>query len=215
MPLRLMSIHSLRLVGGMAVLDFLNSCNGRRPGTSLGEVAESLLTLEDVIYWFQHANLISTAERDHLLALIPASSYQQNNAYQQMIAFREQLYGLFFPIAEGHRITPAALDSLNKALVDAAPYRQLALVEGATTWVWCRSHTLEEVIASLIGRLAVQAASLLTSPELARLKLCSTLACDWLFLDTSKNGRRRWCQMSICGSREKAKRASTAYEPVE
>jgi predicted RNA-binding Zn ribbon-like protein len=215
MPLRLMKIQSLRLVGGMAVLDFLNSCNGRRPGTSLSEVAESLLTLEDIIYWFQHANLISTAERDHFLAMMPASSYQQNGAYQQLIAFREQLYGLFFPIAEGHRITPAALDFLNKALVDVAPYHQLESVGGAAIWVWCRSNTLEEMMASLIGRLALQAASLLTSPELARLKLCATLACDWLFLDTSKNGRRRWCQMSICGSREKAKKASSAYDPAE
>jgi len=215
MPLRLMRIQSLRLVGGMAVLDFLNSCNGRRPGTSLSEVAESLLTLEDIIYWFQHANLISPAERDHLLTLMPASSHQQNGAYQQLIAFREQLYGLFFPIAEGHRITPSALAFLNKALVDAAPYHQLESVEGATVWEWRRSNTLEEMIISLIGRLAVQAASLLTSPELARLKLCSTHACDWLFLDTSKNGRRRWCQMSICGSREKAKRASTALDSVE
>jgi predicted RNA-binding Zn ribbon-like protein len=146
---------------------------------------------------------------------MPASSYQQNGAYQQLIAFREQLYGLFFPIAEGQPITPSALAFLNKALVDAAPYHQLESVEGATVWEWRRSNTLEEMIISLIGRLAVQAASLLTSPELARLKLCSTHACDWLFLDTSKNGRRRWCQMSICGSREKAKRASTALDSVE
>jgi predicted RNA-binding Zn ribbon-like protein len=194
----------------MAVLDFLNSCNGRRPGTLLSEVAENLFSLEDVIYWFQHASLVSTAERDHFLTLMPTSSYQSNDAYQQLIAFREQLYGLFCPIAEGHRINPEALDALNKALVSTAPYHQLVSVGGAAIWVWCRSNTLEEMTGSLIGRLAVQAASLLTSPEVARLKVCSTHACDWLFLDTSKSGRRRWCQMSICGSREKAKRASTA-----
>ncbi|WP_344746998.1 CGNR zinc finger domain-containing protein [Streptosporangium vulgare] len=31
-------------------------------------------------------------------------------------------------------------------------------------------------------------------------------SCYWLFLDTSKNGRRRWCSMTTCGSRDKARR---------
>lgn len=207
MPISLMKISALRLVGGMAVLDFLNSCNGRRPETSLNEVAESLLNLEDVIYWFQHADLISAAELARFLELMPASSYQQERAYEHLIAFRELLYGLFLPIAEGHRVTGESLQFLNKALVDTARYRHLESVGFAAIWVWRRSDTVEDMVASLIGRLAVQAASLLTSPDLARLKICATLACDWLFLDTSKNGRRRWCQMNICGSREKAKRA--------
>ncbi|MFK3795237.1 MULTISPECIES: CGNR zinc finger domain-containing protein [unclassified Pseudomonas] len=39
----------------------------------------------------------------------------------------------------------------------------------------------------------------MTSPDRLRLKACATPDCDWLFLDTSKNGRRRWCQMNVCG----------------
>lgn len=215
MPISLMKINSLRLVGGMAVLDFLNSCNGRRPGTSLNEVTESLLNLEDVIYWFQHAHLISAEELAHFLTLMPVPSYQPSRAYEQLIMFREQLYALFFPIAEGRRIAPATLQFLNKALVDTAQYRQLESVGLTSIWVWRRSATVEEMTANLIGRLAVQAASLLTSPDLARLKICATLACDWLFLDTSKNGRRRWCQMNICGSREKAKKASHVHDATD
>ena len=30
--------------------------------------------------------------------------------------------------------------------------------------------------------------------------------CGWLFLDSSRGGRRRWCSMSTCGNREKASR---------
>ncbi|WP_198925374.1 CGNR zinc finger domain-containing protein [Dictyobacter vulcani] len=30
--------------------------------------------------------------------------------------------------------------------------------------------------------------------------------CGWLFLDTSKNGRRQWCSMQGCGSRAKRRR---------
>jgi hypothetical protein len=37
-----------------------------------------------------------------------------------------------------------------------------------------------------------------------RLRRCPGRDCGWLFLDTS--GRRRWCSMGACGSREKMRR---------
>jgi predicted RNA-binding Zn ribbon-like protein len=37
-------------------------------------------------------------------------------------------------------------------------------------------------------------------------KECGTENCNWLFLDTSKNRSRRWCDMKECGNREKARR---------
>jgi hypothetical protein len=49
-----------------------------------------------------------------------------------------------------------------------------------------------------------------------RLSFCANPACDWLFLDESKNHSRQWCSMESCGSRAKMaryrtrKRAATA-----
>ncbi|MGV8920137.1 MAG: CGNR zinc finger domain-containing protein [Pseudomonas sp.] len=207
MPVSQMKVNSIRLVGGVAVLDFLNSCNGRRPGTSLNEVTENLLSLEDIVYWFHHAQVINADELAHYLALLPTSLSEQSHGYEQLISFRELLYQLFYPIAEGRRMTAASLQFLNNALEVTAHCRQLESAGFYAVWTWHRSDSLEEMAASMIGRLAVQASALLTSPDMTRLKICSTLACDWLFLDTSKNGRRRWCQMNICGSREKAKKS--------
>jgi predicted RNA-binding Zn ribbon-like protein len=48
------------------------------------------------------------------------------------------------------------------------------------------------------------ASELLTSDEMARVKRCP--GCGWLFLDTSRNGMRRWCSMEDCGSEAKSKR---------
>jgi predicted RNA-binding Zn ribbon-like protein len=39
---------------------------------------------------------------------------------------------------------------------------------------------------------------------LARVRRCPGRDCGWLFLDAS--GRRRWCSMTTCGSREKMRR---------
>ena len=52
---------------------------------------------------------------------------------------------------------------------------------------------------------AVDAVALLAdAAALARLRRCPGRNCGWLFLDTS--GRRRWCSMQTCGSREKMRR---------
>jgi predicted RNA-binding Zn ribbon-like protein len=52
---------------------------------------------------------------------------------------------------------------------------------------------------------AADAVALLGDPaRIARLRRCPGRDCGWVFLDTS--GRRRWCSMATCGSREKMRR---------
>jgi predicted RNA-binding Zn ribbon-like protein len=50
------------------------------------------------------------------------------------------------------------------------------------------------------------AAELLTSDRMDRVRLCSAEDCDWLFLDSSRNRSRRWCDMAVCGNRSKVRR---------
>lgn len=61
--------------------------------------------------------------------------------------------------------------------------------------------------AALAEIVAIDAASLLADPQaMERLKLCPGDDCGWLFIDETKNGRRRWCMMASCGNRAKARR---------
>lgn len=57
---------------------------------------------------------------------------------------------------------------------------------------------------ALEAALAVSALSLLSADNLRRLRICPN--CDWLFMDRSRNASRLWCDMAVCGNREKAKR---------
>jgi predicted RNA-binding Zn ribbon-like protein len=50
------------------------------------------------------------------------------------------------------------------------------------------------------------AGDLLISGELDNVRVCSAPDCQWLFLDTSKNHSRRWCDMKGCGNRAKVRR---------
>lgn len=202
-----LKINAIRLVGGMAVLDYLNTCDGRRPGTSLRQVIDKLSSLEDIVHWFRHAGLLDAQEYEQCLQQVQSASWHRVAALEQLIGFRESLYRLFLPVALGHPADQGRLDALNEVLVSSAAQRMLVSTPMGALWRWRACDSLESMTQGFIGRMAVEAATLLTSPDLARLKACATPDCDWLFLDTSKNGRRRWCQMNVCGAREKAKRA--------
>lgn len=52
--------------------------------------------------------------------------------------------------------------------------------------------------------LAVSALSLLAPEHAGRLRICPN--CNWLFLDKSRNSSRLWCDMAVCGNRQKARR---------
>ena len=57
---------------------------------------------------------------------------------------------------------------------------------------------------ALLGRLAADFAGTVASGRTERLRQCEHPNCVMMFIDTSKNGRRRWCSMETCGNREKA-----------
>lgn len=52
--------------------------------------------------------------------------------------------------------------------------------------------------------LAVSALALLSPSAVGRTRICAN--CCWLFLDASRNGSRVWCDMAVCGNRQKARR---------
>lgn len=51
--------------------------------------------------------------------------------------------------------------------------------------------------------------------RLQRRRVCACPRCGWLFYDTSKSGRRRWCSMKVCGNREKVGRHYQARRDFE
>ena len=89
-----LKINAIRLVGGTAVLDFLNTCDGRRPGSRSREVIDKLSSLEDIVHWFFHAGFITLEEHRHFMAVVERSSWHTVTAFRQLIDFRDALYRL-------------------------------------------------------------------------------------------------------------------------
>lgn len=65
-------------------------------------------------------------------------------------------------------------------------------------------ETNDEPAIRFEAALAASALSLLAEHSCRRIRICPN--CNWLFLDKSRNGSRLWCDMAVCGNRQKAKR---------
>ena len=98
---------------------------------------------------------------------------------------------------------PLAGDSLapiNAILAADSGFDQLGLHEGA--YRVQRRHRRDDPAIALVP-IARDIARLLATPG-SRVRKCAGEGCVRHFYDDSRTGRRRWCEMAICGNRAKA-----------
>lgn len=115
--------------------------------------------------------------------------------------FRQVLERLLTDEARGRGASDADLDTLDQLLSRAAAARGLVPTVRGYGWGWRRDPG--PVVERLFPA-AWSAAQLLASDERHRLRCCD--GCGRLFIDRSRNGSRRWCDMRTCGNREKVRR---------
>jgi predicted RNA-binding Zn ribbon-like protein len=181
-----MQLTVWKFVGGRVCLDFVNTVGGRVRGVV---VRDKLQGYKDLLDWSEAAGLIGSAG-----AFAPRAG---RAVFSRAIALREALYLLF-----RDKRDPGALEILNRELLIARGHERLNRLRGGFVWGWDESPALDR----MLWQVARSAAELLGSSELARVRLCNGEECGWLFLDTSRNGRRHWCDMRDCGNRAKVKR---------
>ena len=55
-------------------------------------------------------------------------------------------------------------------------------------------------------RILAAVAEAMADGSWSRLKACRSDTCQFAFIDTARNRSRQWCDMAVCGNREKARR---------
>jgi len=121
---------------------------------------------------------------------------------------RRALHATFTAVAAGAAPPAAPLELLNATHAEAAAAARLTRRDGAFALDWPAGDPRRVRFA-----VAVDAIALLADPQrLSRVRACPGRNCGWLFLDTS--GRRRWCSMDTCGSREKMRRMYERRRPT-
>jgi predicted RNA-binding Zn ribbon-like protein len=190
---------SLPLVGDNLALDFANTESGR------GFVSHQnhLRDATNVLDWLDHARALPPDETHWLRAEASARASLAADLLASAVALRSAIHDVGAEIGRGAAPPRASLARLSTQY--ARYIGQASLAPGANACAW-RWSVRDAPVEAALGPIALAAVELFTEGDFSRIKECGGHACGWLFYDTSKNNRRRWCEMEVCGNRAKQKR---------
>jgi predicted RNA-binding Zn ribbon-like protein len=193
------SESTFKFIGGWLCLDFTNTTNygnADRPNDRLKSYA-------DLVLWSHLAGELTGEAAQHLRQEAERCPAEAAAALQQAKTLRAVLYRIFSAIAAGDRPAQVDLADLNTRLAEMLGQSKLVPAGDSFAWAWTGA---EVALDRLSWPVAWSAIELLTSNKLNRVGECGGDDCGWLFLDTSRNHSRRWCDMEDCGNRAKARR---------
>jgi predicted RNA-binding Zn ribbon-like protein len=103
---------------------------------------------------------------------------------------------------EGRPPAEAAIDEINRLLGFCQVLHLVPTADGLRLGHRDVGDPIDGALARLVEPIVREIAT--GRPE--RLRACADEACRWVFYDDSRTGRRRWCDMAVCGNRAKAAR---------
>jgi predicted RNA-binding Zn ribbon-like protein len=159
------------------------------------EPVETLRSGADLLVWLDRAGIGAERPRER--------SRQVDKVLPAALELREAIFRVFAALAAGDR--PGTPDDvlLSNAVAEAPPRQELVRAAAGFAWrIEPRGLTAPALLAPVLW----SAADLLVGAERRRIRQCANEKCLWLFIDESKSGTRRWCDMSSCGNRAKARR---------
>jgi predicted RNA-binding Zn ribbon-like protein len=185
--------------GGELCLDFANTLGGSRQSPK-----ERLKSYQDLLAWGSQAGILNDEDVKHLGRLAAEHPRKAAAALAEAIALREALFRIVTAVIAGTPPTDEDLGRLNAALPRALEHLRVAPCAKGCEWEWTEE---EGALDRMLWPIARSAADLLVSSEVQRVRRCANREeCDWLFIDTTRNRSRRWCDMRSCGNRAKARR---------
>ncbi len=179
-----------KLIAGEPSLDLVNTVSWPRTARE----HDWLDSAENVLLWAEAVGLISrgpSASRGQL-------SRSVSRDLADVRAVRSCLREVLWPIAHGTQPLSDAVKALDELVAHACAQRHLDAQ--TQQWRWARPVSASGLLAPIVWN----AAHVLTDVDRGRIGHCPS--CDWLFVDTTRNHSRRWCDMADCGSRDKALR---------
>jgi predicted RNA-binding Zn ribbon-like protein len=201
-----------RLVGMRPCLDFVNTVGGRgssperkrgRPDFTDHIARDDIPDYESLLRWSAFASLLEPSEteplRDQARRSVPAAK----RLLQRARRLREAIYRIGKALVEDWPPRSADLRTLDREVREARRHQRLVAGKRRLETGW-----LEDTIHldRMLWPVALSAAALFGSDDVDQLKQCGGAACGWLFVDTTRNHSRQWCDMADCGNLAKVRR---------
>jgi predicted RNA-binding Zn ribbon-like protein len=168
-------------------LDFANTV-----GLTNGVPADDAPDGRSLRAWLLDRSLIS--------GRTPASAVERELA--EFHGLRDLLREAVARLADGRAPSRQQLRALNDVMRTGAHHHELRLDGDGRFAFEPVGDALTQARAAIAGSLA----HYLADHDVRRLRVCANDGCRWLFVDRSRAGRRRWCDMRTCGNRAKVAR---------
>jgi len=186
-----------QLVAGHCVLDLINTLDWRfrESGTE-----ELLPSYSELLRFAEESSLLTSQQMNQIART--ATAREASQALQACYGLREAAADVFYALVDDRMPPQDAIKKLDGHFHVAQTHRKLQGSRSRFELAWQRP--VETQLPCWI--LAQAAIELLTGDSVQAIRACADPQCRWLFIDTSKNHTRRWCDMKICGNRMKARR---------
>ncbi len=193
--------HEFDLSGGALCLDFANTVSWRKLDQ---RASEHLRSYDDLVAFAEQSKVLTSDWAGELRAHARQHSREAQQALRRALAYRESLYRAFAALAQRRAVPPDDLKQVNDVEIEALVHRRLVRAGPVYRWQW--EWDDKRMLELILWLIAQSATELLTSSQLSTVRMCQAPDCAWLFLDQSRNRSRRWCDMKVCGNRQKARR---------
>jgi len=190
---------SLDLIADDLALNFANTESGRGFPSHQNHFREA----RNVVEWLRHAKALPVKEVALLRTRLGERSDLATDLLAQAVALREAIHDIGAALGRHAKPPEAALASLSALHARCVAKAELAPGIASCRWQWSVRASPAE---AALGPIALAAVRLFTEGDFHRIRECGGHACGWLFYDRSKNNRRRWCEMEVCGNRAKQRR---------
>lgn len=186
-------------IGERLWLDFVNTDEARR-----GQRIDLLRDFDALVEFLLDTAVLDAERANGMLRRAHQQPAGATAALVDARRTRAALRQLAERGATSDRARHDALVEINRVLGRSAVTRRVDLQDDGT---YARTFVpVGDAFAALLIPVIESAADAMVEGELARVRRCSDPRCTRVFLDDTRNGRRRWCEMSTCGNRAKAAR---------
>jgi len=180
-------------------LEFANTVD-RRPTPA---PVDRLTGYADLAGWAAGVGLLSPREARALADRARRQPAATAEVMRQAMRAREAIYRVISAVASRRPPRSADLDVINAAVSAAQTWSRIAPRGGGFSRQWVGNRW---ALDRMLWPIAQSVEDLLTSTELIAVRECAAPDCGRLFIDTSRNRTRRWCDMRACGNRAKVRR---------
>ncbi|HEY7475112.1 MAG TPA: ABATE domain-containing protein [Vicinamibacterales bacterium] len=188
-------------VAGHVALEFVNTVDWRLDAARRHELIRSF---DDLLTWANLAGLVDASRIRESRTAAQRDPAGAERSLRRARRLREALFRIMSAARHDDPPTPRDLRLFNAFLTTALRKRRIDVHRNGWSWSWTRNG--DDAFDSILWPVVLAAADLLTSPARTQIGECAGEGCGWLFLDTSRTARRRWCTMRGCGNRAKVRR---------